>query len=90
MERERINASLGMTEEEMDRRAAEYENDTWDDSRLDKPVMGRPRLADEEVRQVTIRLPLSQIEAIDRLASARATTRSAEVRAAIAAWVAAG
>ena len=52
--------------------------------------MGRPRLADEEVRPMTIRLPLSQIEAIDRLASARATTRSAEVRAAIAAWVAAG
>ena len=88
MDREKINAALGVTEEELARRAAEYENDTWDSSRLGKPVMGRPRLADEEVRQVTIRLPLSQIEAIDRLAACRATTRSAEVRAAIAAWVA--
>ena len=89
MNREQMNAILGMTEEEMDRRAQEYEDDTWDSSHLGKVIMGRPSIANEEVRPVTIRLPLSQIVAIDNLAKANGTTRSAEIRSAVATLVAA-
>lgn len=89
MTREEMNAALGMTEEELDARAEEYENDTWDASHLGKVIMGRPSIADEEVRPITVRLPISQIAAIDKLAALNETTRSAEVRAAVGAWVAA-
>jgi hypothetical protein len=36
MEREELNALIGATEEELDLRAAEYENDTWDSSVIGK------------------------------------------------------
>ena len=89
MDREELNRLLGVTEEELDRRAEEYENDTWDASHLGKVIMGRPSIANEEVRPVTIRLPISQIAAIDKLAESKETTRSAEIRSAVGAWVAA-
>lgn len=74
--RKDINAILDMTEEELDVRAEEYESDAWDASRLGKVVMGRPSIADEEVRPVTVRLPISKIAAIDRMAARNETTRS--------------
>lgn len=90
MSRVEMNAILDMTEEELDARAGEYESDTWDASRLGKVVMGRPSIADEEVRPITVRLPISKIAAIDRMAARNETTRSAEIRSAVDAWVAAG
>ena len=47
MTREEMNAVLGMTEEELDARAEEYENDTWDESHLGKVVVGRSSIASE-------------------------------------------
>ena len=88
--REEINAALGMTEAELDARAAEYESDEWDSSQLGKVVMGRPSIADEEVRPVTVRLPISKIAAIDKLAESNNTTRSKEIRSAVDAWLNAG
>lgn len=81
MNREELNRLIGMTEEEMDSRAAEYENDTWDASKLGRPVIGRPSIANEEVRPVTFRLPLSKINALDERASQHGRTRSDELRA---------
>lgn len=89
MTREEMNAALGMTEEELDAYCEQFENGTWDASHLGKVVMGRPSIANEEVRPITVRLPISQIAAIDKLAASNDTTRSAEVRAAVGAWVAA-
>lgn len=89
MEKEEIITSLGVSEEELDRRAQEYEDDTWDSSHLGKVVMGRPSIADEEVRPITVRLPVSQIAAVDALAKAKSTTRSAVIRSAIGALVSA-
>lgn len=89
MTREEMNAALGMSDEELDAHANEYENDAWDSSHLGKVIMGRPSIANEEVRPITVRLPVSQIAAIDKLAASKDTTRSAEVRAAVSAWVAA-
>lgn len=87
MDRERMNVLLGMTEEEQDARAAEYDNDAWDASHLGKPVMGRPRLADEETRAVTVRLPVSQIARLDKAAKDDGKTRSSAIRAALDSWL---
>ena len=88
MERTEMNQLLGMTEKELDCYTQKYEDDTWDSTHLGKVIMGRPRISDEEVRPITVRLPISQIAAIDNLASSKHSTRSAEVRAAVGAWVA--
>jgi hypothetical protein len=83
MDRDGINKKLGVTEQQLDEWAAEYENDTWDSSRLGKPVMGRPSIASEEVRPVTFRLPLSKIMALDQKATERGSSRSDELREAV-------
>ena len=47
MKRDEMNKALGLTEEEIDARAEEYESDTWDTSSLGKVILGRPSIADE-------------------------------------------
>ena len=83
MNRKELNEKFGVTEEQLDARAEEYENDTWDATHLGKPVMGRPSIADEEVRPVTFRLPVSKIIALDDRADKNNRTRSDELRAII-------
>jgi hypothetical protein len=83
MNRQGINKKFGVTEEQLDGRAAEYENDTWDASGLGRIVMGRPSIANEEVRPVTFRMPLSKIVAVDKKAAERDETRSEFLRDAI-------
>ena len=87
MSEEEINARLGMSEEELDRISEEYENGTWDTSGLGKVVIGRPRLANEETRAVTVRLPISQIAEIDRAAAREGKSRSSAIRAALQKWL---
>lgn len=50
MSKKKINDVLGLTDAEIEARALEYENDTWDASHLGKVVMGRPSIANEEAR----------------------------------------
>jgi predicted DNA binding CopG/RHH family protein len=83
MKREEINKKLGLTEEQLDARAEEYETDKWDSSALGKVIMGRPSIADEEVRPITFRLPISKIDALDRKASEHGSTRSKVLREAL-------
>ena len=69
MDREEINRKFGVTEEQLDAWAEEYENETWDPACFGKVIIGRPPLADEEVRPVTFRLPVSKIAALDARAA---------------------
>ena len=87
MERKDINAKLGVDEKELDCLAEEYESDTWDESQLGHVVMGRPRLADEETRAITVRLPISKIADIDNAARREGISRSAAIRAALDSWL---
>ena len=43
MERETMNGLLGMTEEELDKVAAEYEDGRWDSSHLGEVTVNRER-----------------------------------------------
>ena len=83
-----MNKALGLTEDELNKLGQEYENDTWDSSSLGKVIMGRPRIADEEIRPITVRLPISQITALDSRAKQLGSTRSGAVREAVGEWLA--
>lgn len=75
---------IGMTEEEADARAEEYERDTWSTASLGRPRRGRPSLADEEVKPYTVRFPVSLMEYVDECARAHGRTRSEELRRMVA------
>ena len=87
IDREKLNAALGMSEEEMDALGLAYETDAWDSSSFGKPTMGRPRVTGEETKPITVRLPISQIVAIDMQVAERGGTRSSAVRDAVSAWL---
>lgn len=48
MTREEMNEALGATEEELDAIAAEYENDTWDETTLIPPSSTTPETHQDE------------------------------------------
>jgi len=87
MDRKEMNKLLRANEEQLDRSAQEYENDAWDSSNLGKVIMGRPSIANEEVRAITVRLPVSQITALDKKAQVLGGTRSSAVRTAVGRWL---
>jgi transposase len=82
MDRQSINKKFDVTEAQLDEWAAEYESGTWD-APLGKLVTGRPSIADEEVRPVTFRLPVSKIATLDKQAASRGETRSEFLRDAV-------
>lgn len=77
-----------ITEELLDEWADAYERGEWSDGKT--LILGRPRLADEEVRPVTFKLPLSKIAALDLKASQRGGTRSEALREAVDEYLAQG
>ena len=83
MTRDEMNAMLGVTEEELDKEAAEYEDATWNPASFGKPTPGRPRLYDEDMETVTLRLPRSRILAIEAAATKLGESRSQFMRDAI-------
>jgi len=68
-----------ITDEMFDEMAKKYEDGTWG-GKLGKLVVGRPSLADEEVKSVSFRLPVSKIAIMDARAAARGETRSEFLR----------
>ena len=79
MEEKELLEKFGVTDEEL----AQWENDAAHGVFQGEPreiVMGRPRLTNEPLRAITVTLPESMVEAIDR----RAKNRSDFIRKAIA------
>ncbi|MDR1082845.1 MAG: ribbon-helix-helix protein, CopG family [Coriobacteriales bacterium] len=72
-----------LTEEMIEELAAAYESGDWPGVATGEIVMGRPRLAEEEVRTVTFKLPVSKIVALDKKAKSRTATRSEALREAV-------
>jgi hypothetical protein len=68
-----------LTDSDFDRMAQEYEEGTWAEP-LGKVVMGRPRLSDEDAKVISFKLPVSRIDAIDKLAKRSGETRSEFLR----------
>jgi len=72
-----------ITDEMFDKMAERHLSGDWDKSRIGKVVVGRPSIADEEVKTVIFRLPVSKISAIDACAAERGETRSQFLRNAV-------
>ena len=80
MEREELNELLGMSEQEQDAAALEYENDTWDSSHLGRVSTGRPSLFGAPMKSVTFKEAEPVIVQIDARAASLRMTRSEYIR----------
>jgi hypothetical protein len=67
-----------VTEVMLDNWTDAFERGEWPEGKT--VVLGRPSLADEEIRLVTFRLPLSKLAAIDEIAASEGETRSEFLR----------
>jgi hypothetical protein len=70
-----------MSDKMLDELADAFERGEWPGSRT--VLLGRPRLAEEEVKPVTFRLPVSHIQAIDAAAKKAGESRSEFLREAV-------
>ena len=82
MNRDQMNAAFGVTDEQLDSLAADYDSGDWK-GRLGPVVQGRPRLYEEEMRTVSFRIPASRLQAIDAHAERNGKSRSEFLRQAI-------
>lgn len=82
MNRDQMNAAFGVTDEQLDSLAADYEAGDWK-GRLGPVVQGRPRLYEEEMRTISFRIPASRLQAIDAHAERNGKSRSEFLRQAI-------
>ena len=78
MKTEELEQKFGVSKEELDKLAEPYEGGNWPEGRT--ILLGRPRISDEELVSVTIKLPKSQLEAIDNGANREGKSRSAYMR----------
>jgi len=76
-----------LTDKMLDEMAKKYEDGTWG-GKMGKLVVGRPSLADEDIKSVSFRLPISKIAVIDSRAAAKGETRSEFIREVIEAELA--
>lgn len=79
MQRSKLNAMLGLSEQELDELAKPYEDGTWS-AQLGEITPGRPRLTNEELRTVSFKLPDSRLRRIDEIARTTNKTRSQVLR----------
>ena len=80
--REEMNREMGLTEEELDRMAAEYEAGNWE-GETGEVVLGRPKLFDEDMETISFRLPLSRIHGIEVVSRRLGISKSEFMRQAI-------
>ena len=80
MNREELNALIGLNEEDMDAIGHEYEADTWQASALGAPRPGRPSLYDVPMRSVTFKESASTVAAMDSRAASLDMNRSDYIR----------
>lgn len=76
-----------LSDEDIEREAEMWENDTWDEQFVEVRI-GRPRYCDEELGTVTFRAPKSKIEAMERKAKELGVSKSQFLRDALDAAIA--
>ena len=78
MTEKNIEELFEYTEAELDAMAEPFESGEWPEGAT--KLLGRPKLADEEIKVVSTKMPLSELELIDRQAKAAGITRSQFIR----------
>lgn len=83
MNREELHKKFNVTSEQLDTWADEYESDNWSHMRFGEIVVGRPKITDEPLDSITVKVPHSRAVAIKRLQQEQGITKSDFVRSAI-------
>ena len=83
MSNDELHSKFGVTNEQLDTWAAEYESESWNKMVFGQIVQGRPRLCDEELKSITVKVPASRVAAIQNIASKNGLSRSEFLRQAI-------
>lgn len=78
-----LRAKFGVTGAQLDAWAGEYEAADWSHMRFGEVVKGRPRISEEPLDSITVRIPHSRAVAISRVQEQMGITKSDFVRDAI-------
>lgn len=80
---ESLHERFGVTSEQLDAWASEYESDDWSHMEFGEITQGRPKLCDEPLDTIVVKVPRSRVAAMKVVTSRRHETRSDFVRRAI-------
>lgn len=83
MNNEELHRKFGVTGEQLDAWADEYESADWSHMRFGEIIVGRPRISDEPLDSITVKIPHSRAVALKRVQQERGITKSDFVRMAI-------
>jgi len=83
MNNDELHKKFGVTGEQLDEWAAEYEGEAWDNMRFGPITKGRPRISNEELKPITVKVPASRIAAIQSISHKNGLTQSEFLRQAI-------
>ena len=77
-----LNKKFGVTEEQLDAWAKEYEDGSWK-GHLGEITPGRPKLYSEDLETISFRLPKSRVKAIEVVIKKTGGSRSEFLREAV-------
>lgn len=83
MSSEELNKKFGVTDEQLEAWATEYESQDWSSMKFGESTPGRPKLYDEDMEIITIKVPHSRIVAMKKAAEQNGISRSEFIRRAI-------
>ena len=83
MSQDQLYKKFGVDSEYIEISAAEYENPSWEKMQFGKITQGRPRVSDEPLCTITVKVPESRTRAIKIAAERRGISRSDFLRQAI-------
>lgn len=83
MNNKELHEKFDVTAEQLDAWADEYEGADWSHMRFGAIVNGRPKVAEEPLDSITIRVPHSRVVAMKKIQQESGMTKSDFVRRAI-------
>lgn len=83
MNNDELHEKFDVTDDQLDVWASEYENPDWSHMRFGEIIIGRPRIADEPLESITVKIPHSRAVAMKRVQQEKGITKSDFVRQAI-------
>mgnify|MGYP000342780738 CR=1 FL=1 len=84
MNNDELRKRFGVTGEQLDAWADEYEGADWSHMRFGEVIKGRSRISDEPLDSITVRIPTDLSERYNRLAKETGRSRSYYVNEALA------
>lgn len=83
MKKDELHKKFGVTPEYLEEQAAEYESSSWDAMKFGAIIQGRPKISEEPLKTLTVRVPESRLIAIKNAAAKKGISRSDFLRQAI-------